>query len=487
MRRTADILVAVLAAVLTAPVMLAVGMLIVVVMGRPVFFRQWRVGRDGARFTVWKFRTMRPEQWPGQPDADRIPRLGELLRQTSLDELPQLWNIVRGDMSLIGPRPTLPEQVAHYSPRQSGRLAVRPGLTGWAQVSGRNTLSWPERIELDLWYIDHRGALLDLKILLRTVVALLRPKGVTGVGGVNPDFPVPVQRDPSPAWSEPMPFGRPAPLSVPPPPPPPPSRRSNTGNLEASMRGYLRVLTRYWGVIVAGLIVGLAIAAAITVTLPPVYTSQAMFLLSVPGSEDPSNAEEKAKSYVKLLTIERAGEGVVRSLGLNESPAEFTERVTARLDTDTMIVRALVTDSSPTGAQRIATALGEQFTALVAEFEQPPGTAPGTVPGALTVRVVQSATMPMARTAPVTSLNLGLGAILGVLAGIGLALARDRTHGDEDVRARATHDEPGHEQNQDRELLAVSAGAETSPTTPATGSNSTTPVTGTGAEQSRES
>ncbi|MGH3977608.1 MAG: sugar transferase, partial [Pseudonocardiaceae bacterium] len=168
MRRVVDIVVAIVVMIVVAPVVAIVSILILTRMGQPVLFRQCRVGRGGALFTVVKFRTMRPQRWPGQRDDQRIPRLGAFLRASSLDELPQLWNILRGDMSLIGPRPTLPEQVEHYTRRQRGRLAIRPGLTGWAQVNGRNSISWPERIELDLWYIEHRSASLDMKILLRT-------------------------------------------------------------------------------------------------------------------------------------------------------------------------------------------------------------------------------------------------------------------------------------------------------------------------------
>ncbi len=194
MRRAVDIVVAIVVMVVMAPAAAIVGILILARMGWPVLFRQHRVGRGGALFTVVKFRTMRPPEWPGEPDDQRTPRLGAFLRASSLDELPQLWNILRGDMSLIGPRPTLPEQVEHYTPRQRGRLAIRPGLTGWAQVNGRNWISWPERIELDLWYIEHRSAFLDMKILLRTAARLVKPQGVTGRGGVNPTFPVPEPR-----------------------------------------------------------------------------------------------------------------------------------------------------------------------------------------------------------------------------------------------------------------------------------------------------
>ncbi|MGH3835145.1 MAG: sugar transferase [Pseudonocardiaceae bacterium] len=197
MRRAADIVVAIVVMVIVAPAAAIVGILILIRMGRPILFRQRRVGRGGAPFTVLKFRTMRPESWPGEPDDQRTPRLGAFLRASSLDELPQLWNILRGEMSLIGPRPTLPEQVEHYTPRQRGRLAIRPGLTGWAQVNGRNSISWPERIELDLWYIDHCSAALDMKILLRTAARLVTPQGVTGEGGVNPDFLVPAPAEPT--------------------------------------------------------------------------------------------------------------------------------------------------------------------------------------------------------------------------------------------------------------------------------------------------
>ncbi len=191
MRRLFDIVSAALALVLLAPAMLAIALLIRTTMGGPVLFRQVRSGHRGREFRILKFRSMRHPRYPDEPDKDRITRLGTILRTTSLDELPQLFNVLRGDMGVIGPRPTLPEQVAHYSERQRGRLAVRPGLTGWAQVQGRNALSWPERIEYDLHYVAHRGIALDVRILLRTVGVLLRPVGITGAGGVNPGFPIP--------------------------------------------------------------------------------------------------------------------------------------------------------------------------------------------------------------------------------------------------------------------------------------------------------
>jgi lipopolysaccharide/colanic/teichoic acid biosynthesis glycosyltransferase len=190
-RRAVDVLVAGTALLVLSPLLAVLAVLVRVRLGSPVLFRQQRSGLQGEEFTIVKLRTMRAERYPGEPDADRTPRLGRLLRSSSLDELPQLWNVLRGEMSLIGPRPTLPEQVAQYSERERGRLAIRPGLTGWAQVNGRNAISWPDRIELDLEYIERRSLRLDLVILWRTVRRLVRPEGITGEGGVNPGYPAP--------------------------------------------------------------------------------------------------------------------------------------------------------------------------------------------------------------------------------------------------------------------------------------------------------
>ena len=191
MRRAIDVLVAGLALVALSPVMLVLVIAVRWTLGSPLLFRQVRTGMHGRPFTIVKFRTMRAEQFPGEPDAARETRLGRVLRGSSLDELPQLLNVLWGHMSLIGPRPTLPSQVQHYTNRQHGRHAVRPGITGWAQVNGRNSLPWPERIELDLWYIQHRSLSLDLRIVGRTLLRLVRPSGLYGEGGVNPGFPVP--------------------------------------------------------------------------------------------------------------------------------------------------------------------------------------------------------------------------------------------------------------------------------------------------------
>jgi lipopolysaccharide/colanic/teichoic acid biosynthesis glycosyltransferase len=174
--------------VLGSPV-LALGALAVKLEDRgPVLYRQTRVGLRGADFELLKLRTMivgaekQGAGWAVNEGDPRITRAGRLLRKLSIDELPQLWNVVRGDMSLIGPRPTLRYQVEKYDDRQRKRLDVKPGITGWAQIHGRASLPWPERIELDVWYVEHRSPLVDLKILLRTPLALLggHYKGATG-------------------------------------------------------------------------------------------------------------------------------------------------------------------------------------------------------------------------------------------------------------------------------------------------------------------
>jgi lipopolysaccharide/colanic/teichoic acid biosynthesis glycosyltransferase len=192
MRRFLDVLVALLAMIVLAPVAGVTALTVRIRLGKPVLFRQPRSGLHGREFTIVKFRTMCPERFPGEPDADRDDAFGQALRASSLDEIPQLWNVLRGDMSLIGPRPTLPEQVARYSDHERGRLAIRPGITGWAQVRGRNSITWPERIELDLWYIANRSVRLDLRILWLTFLTVVRRHGIMGEGGVNPGFPGPV-------------------------------------------------------------------------------------------------------------------------------------------------------------------------------------------------------------------------------------------------------------------------------------------------------
>lgn len=186
-----DLVVATVATVVLSPLAALIAVAIRLTMGGPVLFRQQRSGLHGEEFSIAKFRTMRPPRYPDEPDAARLTRVGALLRSTSLDELPQLLNVFRGEMSLIGPRPTLPEQVVHYSAHQRRRLEMRPGITGYAQVKGRNSITWPERIELDIWYIDNRTLALDVRILFRTILNLVRREGITGPGGVNQGFPLP--------------------------------------------------------------------------------------------------------------------------------------------------------------------------------------------------------------------------------------------------------------------------------------------------------
>ena len=154
-------------------------------MGRPVFFRQVRPGLNGALFGLVKFRTMtneRGEDGELLPDAARLTRAGRFLRATSLDELPELWNILKGEMSFVGPRPLLPAYLPYYLPEQARRHEVRPGITGWAQVKGRNQLSWNEKFELDIWYVDNRSFWLDLKIIFLTIIKVLKREGIAHPG-----------------------------------------------------------------------------------------------------------------------------------------------------------------------------------------------------------------------------------------------------------------------------------------------------------------
>ena len=184
MSRALDAALAALALVVTAPVLAIAAILIRLESRGPVVFRQRRVGLDGRPFDLWKLRTMVSGAeamgaglyvLEGDP---RITRAGRLLRRFSLDELPNLVNVLHGEMAMVGPRPTVQEQVDRYTDRHRRRLEVKPGITGWAQVHGRASLPWPERIELDVWYVDHRSLLLDLKILLRTARLLATGRGL---------------------------------------------------------------------------------------------------------------------------------------------------------------------------------------------------------------------------------------------------------------------------------------------------------------------
>jgi len=184
-KRVLDVAAAGVGLLLLSPLIAAVALAVRVNLGAPVFFRQARPGLHGRPFRLVKFRTMRDATGPDGtplPDEARLTRFGRFLRASSLDEFPELWNVLRGDMSLVGPRPLLTEYLPLYSPRHARRHEVRPGLTGWAQVNGRNALTWEARLELDVWYVEHRSLALDLRILLRTVATVLRRRGISHAG-----------------------------------------------------------------------------------------------------------------------------------------------------------------------------------------------------------------------------------------------------------------------------------------------------------------
>jgi lipopolysaccharide/colanic/teichoic acid biosynthesis glycosyltransferase len=184
-KRALDVIGASVGLVVLSPLLLAIAIAVRLVHGSPVLFRQPRPGRFAVPFELCKFRTMTARRGPdGEllPDADRLTRLGRFLRRTSLDELPELLNVLRGDMSLVGPRPLLMEYLPLYSVEQARRHEVRPGITGWAQVNGRNTQTWADRFRLDVWYVEHANLRLDLEILRLTVVTVLRGEGITEAG-----------------------------------------------------------------------------------------------------------------------------------------------------------------------------------------------------------------------------------------------------------------------------------------------------------------
>lgn len=188
MKRLFDLAVALLLLFLLSPVLLATALSIRIFLGSPILFRQVRPGLGGKPFTMFKFRTMTDSTGAdGGPlsDEDRMTQMGSFLRRTSLDELPELWNVLRGDMSLVGPRPLLMEYLALYDREQFRRHEVRPGITGWAQVNGRNAISWEQKFELDTWYVDHRSLALDLRILLMTCAKVFGGEGVTADGHVT--------------------------------------------------------------------------------------------------------------------------------------------------------------------------------------------------------------------------------------------------------------------------------------------------------------
>jgi sugar transferase EpsL len=189
-RRILDVALASAGLVASVPLGLAVIAAIRLSMGPPVFYRQTRLGYRNDPFRLWKFRTMTGERTPEGtllPDAERLTKLGRFLRETSLDELPQLLNVLTGEMSIVGPRPLLTRYLPRYNERQRRRHEVRPGITGWAQINGRNALDWESRLELDVWYVEHQSLSLDLKILLKTILIVLRRDSVMSGAGAELD------------------------------------------------------------------------------------------------------------------------------------------------------------------------------------------------------------------------------------------------------------------------------------------------------------
>jgi lipopolysaccharide/colanic/teichoic acid biosynthesis glycosyltransferase len=192
LKRIFDVVFSGVGLVVLAPLMVVIAILIRITMGPPVLFRQTRPGLNGVPFTLFKFRTMRSGksgELAIKNDAQRMTKMGSFLRKCSLDELPELWNVLRGEMSLVGPRPLLMEYLERYTPQQARRMEVRPGITGWAQVNGRNALSWDEKFKLDVWYVDHQSFWLDMKILGMTAVQVLARKGISAEGcATMPEF-----------------------------------------------------------------------------------------------------------------------------------------------------------------------------------------------------------------------------------------------------------------------------------------------------------
>lgn len=185
LKRCFDLVVCAIALIILLPVAVVIAIVIRIRLGSPILFTQDRPGKDGRIFKMVKFRSMTDARNSGGqllPDAERLPPFGRWLRASSLDELPELWNVLRGDMSMVGPRPLLVQYLPLYSREQSRRHEVRPGLTGWAQVNGRNALSWQEKFALDVWYVDNRSFVLDLRIMVQTVLLVLRRNGVSAAG-----------------------------------------------------------------------------------------------------------------------------------------------------------------------------------------------------------------------------------------------------------------------------------------------------------------
>jgi sugar transferase EpsL len=197
-KRAFDFFASLAALAILSPLLLATVLLVRWRLGSPVFFAQLRPGRGAHLFKLWKFRTMTDARGPDgllRTDEERLTPFGRALRSSSLDELPELWNVLRGDMSLVGPRPPLPAYLDRYTPEEARRHEVRPGLTGWAQVNGRNATSWEERLRMDVWYVDHRSLALDLSIIFRTALIVFRREGISAAGSATmPEFRPPGRR-----------------------------------------------------------------------------------------------------------------------------------------------------------------------------------------------------------------------------------------------------------------------------------------------------
>lgn len=185
LKRLFDIFGSIVGLILSSPLFLILVLLIRKQMGSPILFRQTRPGKNGQPFEMLKFRTMNNAVGPdgrSMPDGERITNLGQKLRSSSLDELPELWNVLKGEMSIVGPRPLLMDYLPLYSPEQARRHEVRPGVTGWAQVNGRNAISWDEKFALDIWYVDNRSLWLDLKIIWLTIRKVVKREGISAAG-----------------------------------------------------------------------------------------------------------------------------------------------------------------------------------------------------------------------------------------------------------------------------------------------------------------
>jgi sugar transferase EpsL len=189
MKRPFDVIVASMGILLLAPLFIAIALAVRLTMGPPILFRQMRPGRCGRAFTLLKFRTMKVPRDAAEAlsDGERLTRLGKILRRTSLDELPELFNVLKGEMSLVGPRPLLMEYLPLYDLEQARRHEVQPGITGWAQVNGRNGLEWEEKFALDVWYVEHRSFMLDLRILCMTAAGVVSGRGVSHPGHATMD------------------------------------------------------------------------------------------------------------------------------------------------------------------------------------------------------------------------------------------------------------------------------------------------------------